>query len=319
MPKILITDSLFIDQEDEARLRAGGYEITRLDNPKATEDELIAALQDADGYILGGIESVTDKVIASTKKLRAISFTGAGYADFIPGHQLATQKGIAISNTPGGPSYAVAEFMMATILMQLRQLLKFGAGGKSSFGSAASLANSKIGIVGFGHIGQTLAKMLSGFSPAGIFYYNRTSRPEAEAVTGAKFLPLLDLAATCNVIAVCIDTKAGSPLLTAPIIHKMQPGSILVNISTNALIDAAALKSRVEKGEIFVASDHEFSGWNNMPYYSCYTTNASTAFNTTPSIRKVSAMATDSILNLLKTGQDRFLVNPEYQKFKKSA
>ncbi len=319
MPKILITDSLFIDQSDEERLRAAGHQIVRLDKPKATEDELIAALQDADGYILGGIEAVTDKVIASAKKLRAISFTGAGYADFIPGHELATKNGIAISNTPGGNSHAVAEFMMAAILMQMRQLLKFGAGGKSSFGSTASLADSKIGIVGFGHVGQKLAKMLNSFSPTGIFYYNRTPRPEAEVTTGAKYLPLAELAASCNVVAICIATKAGSPLLTAPIIGQMQIGTILVNISANELIDAAALKPRVEKGEITVASDHAFPGWDGLPYYSCYTTNGSTAFNTKSSVKKISTMAVDSMLNLLKTGQDRFLVNPDCNKFKKTA
>lgn len=52
--KILITDTLFVFKQHEDRLKAAGFEIIRNPNPKLTEDELIEALKDIDGYIVGG-------------------------------------------------------------------------------------------------------------------------------------------------------------------------------------------------------------------------------------------------------------------------
>ena len=110
MKQILITDSLFIFPEHEKRLRDAGFEITRLDKPKATEEELIEAVKGKHGYILGGVEHITDKVIVSADVLEAICFTGSDWRHFIPGHESATKKGIAIANCPGVNAAAVAEY-----------------------------------------------------------------------------------------------------------------------------------------------------------------------------------------------------------------
>src|SRR4051812_12441903 len=97
MANILITDSLFIGSEEEARLKEAGHTFERLDKPCATEDELVEAIKGKTGYILGGIESVTERVIESADELKAIAFTGSGYREFIPGWELATKRGVAIS------------------------------------------------------------------------------------------------------------------------------------------------------------------------------------------------------------------------------
>ena len=88
--KILITDSLFISKANEETLTRAGYEVERLDKLRASEEELCLALSDKVGYILGGIEEVTERVINSAKNLKAIAFTGSGYAEFIPGFKRAT-------------------------------------------------------------------------------------------------------------------------------------------------------------------------------------------------------------------------------------
>lgn len=52
--KILVTDTLFIFDEHVKQMEAAGYEVVRLDKPKATEEELQEAIKDKVGYILGG-------------------------------------------------------------------------------------------------------------------------------------------------------------------------------------------------------------------------------------------------------------------------
>ncbi len=69
---ILITDSLFVHKEHEEQLRAAGYDIQRIDKPKANEEELIAAIKGKIGYILGGIEQVSEKVIDAADELKVI-------------------------------------------------------------------------------------------------------------------------------------------------------------------------------------------------------------------------------------------------------
>ena len=115
--KVLITDSIFIFPDHEKMITDAGYEIERLDKSTATEEELIQVVKGKVGYILGGIEKITDKVIEAADELRVISFTGADWKQFIPGHDLATKKGIAITNTPGANSYAVAEYTLTLICL----------------------------------------------------------------------------------------------------------------------------------------------------------------------------------------------------------
>ena len=61
--KILVTDSLFLFDEHEKRLKDAGYEVVRLDKAAASEEELVEAIKGKDGYIIGGVEKVTKKVI----------------------------------------------------------------------------------------------------------------------------------------------------------------------------------------------------------------------------------------------------------------
>ena len=103
---ILVTDSLFVFPEHEKVLRDAGYEIERLDKAEATEDELVHSIKGKVGYILGGIEKVTEKVIDAADSLKVIAFTGSDALSFIPAHQKATEHGITITTTPGANSYS---------------------------------------------------------------------------------------------------------------------------------------------------------------------------------------------------------------------
>src|SRR5467141_223504 len=117
--KILITDTLFMTDEHVKRIEKAGYEVERLDKTAATEDELITALKGKVGYVLGGIEKVTDNVIESADKLKVIAFTGADWQALITGWEKAKAHGIKISNAPGANSPAVAELAITlTLAMQ---------------------------------------------------------------------------------------------------------------------------------------------------------------------------------------------------------
>lgn len=126
MSRILITDTLFFFEEHEQMLKEAGYEVERLEKPDSTEEELAEALKGKVGYLLGGIEHVTEKVIDAATELKVIGFTGIDYTGMIPAWEYATKKGIAITNTPSGPTSEASEWAVTAALIMNRHFLKLG-------------------------------------------------------------------------------------------------------------------------------------------------------------------------------------------------
>src|SRR3989344_1800440 len=143
--KILITDCLFIFPEHEKQLRDAGYEIERLNTPTASQEQLIERITGKVGYILGGVEKITDRVIDAADELKAIAFTGADWINFIPGHARATERGIAIANTPGANASAVSEYTITLLLAMIRDIFELGRTGKKKFETTRSLNQLTIG------------------------------------------------------------------------------------------------------------------------------------------------------------------------------
>ena len=107
--KILVTDSLFIFDEHIKKLNGAGFEVERLDKPSATEDELVSALEGKVGYIVGGIERVTEPLLKRVDGLKVIGVTATAWQSFVPGAEIAKSKGIMIANTPHANASAVAD------------------------------------------------------------------------------------------------------------------------------------------------------------------------------------------------------------------
>ena len=134
MASILITDTLFVEPggAEERRLLEAGHALTRIDHTP-DERELTDALQGKAGYILGGVEHVTERVIEATDSLQAIAFAGSGYTEFIPAWEFATSRGIEISAAVGANAQAVAEWSVASAAALVRHLPELTAPGGPAF------------------------------------------------------------------------------------------------------------------------------------------------------------------------------------------
>ncbi|HSW37810.1 MAG TPA: NAD(P)-dependent oxidoreductase [Candidatus Saccharimonadales bacterium] len=303
--KILVTDSLFIFDEHIKQLEVAGFEIERLDKATATEEELCKAIKGKVGYVLGGIEKVTQKVIDAADELKVIAFTGADWRALITGCEKATEKGIAITNAPGGNAYAVAEFALATGLAMQRNLFELGRTGDKTFQTAQSFKDATIGVVGTGKIGGKIIASLKGFSPKKIVYYSRTQKDNA-----ADFVDFDELLMVSDVIFVAVPGSAGE-LFNAEAIARIKEGALLVSISPMNVINFDALLSRLKTGSLRAAIDWPApSGeFKKLPLSVYYGSNSHTAYNTYQALKECSDMATQSIINLLNTGKDKYKVN----------
>jgi len=304
--KILVTDSLFIFDEHVKQLEAAGYEVERLDKPQASEEELSNAIKGKIGYILGGIEKVTDKVIDAADELKVIAFTGSDWQTIIPGWKKATEKGIKIANAPGANAFAVAEFSVTLALAMQRNIFELGRTGNRKFQTAQTFKNSTIGVIGSGNIGSKIIKISKSFDPAKVLYFGRTKKDEIEA----EFSELDRLLSQSDIIFVAVPGSAGL-LLNDEKLKIVKAGSLLVSISPKNLIDFEALLPYLKKGELRVAIDWpapspEFEG---LPLSIWFSMNDHTAYNTHEATQKGSDMSIESILNVLKTGSDQYVVN----------
>jgi D-3-phosphoglycerate dehydrogenase len=311
---ILITDSLFIYPEHEKQLLDNGYVIERLDKPQASEEELCEAIKGKHGYILGGIESVTFKVIESADTLKAISFTGSGYAEFIPAHEQATRKGIAISAAIGGNAQAVAEYTIALILSMVRRLPLLTTKEGAGFYIARGLHELTLGIVGFGHVGSRVAAIGKSLGMNVIATTRSTPR---DIPKGIEFVPLSTLITASDVVSLHVNKQHGTHAIGRHELEKMKDGAILINAAFPHAVDTDTLHQELVSKRLLAAFDAPADGdFSDVPLGYYLASNSQTAFNTHECNKIISDRVTSSLINLLSTGEDADLVNPEYKKFK---
>lgn len=314
--KILVTDSLFIHEEHVEILERAGFSVERLMKVKATEDELCSALADKVGYILGGIESVTERVISAAPNLRAISFTGSGYAEFIPAHREASLRGIAISAAIGANARAVAEFSLAAILAMIRQMGRLTLKGGTDFFIAPAFTDVVVGIVGYGAIGSRVARLCESVGLQVLCHGRTTANLDDD---GRRNIPLAELMSTCDVVSVHVSKANGSGVLSRKELALLKNGASIVNCAFAHAIDKDALAARVLANQLTAFLDNSTFSVEELasfPSGAVLQTNGQAAFNTKRSNKAVSDRVTAALLNLLDEKPDRDLVNPEYLKYR---
>lgn len=307
---ILVTDKLFIFDEHIRKLQEAGLSVERLDRSEATEEELCEAIKGKVGYILGGTERITAAVVAAADELRAIALTVTAWEDFVPGYPEATEKGILISNTPGANAYSVAEYTVMLMLMMLRRPLELGSTGTSKFITTGSIVDARVGIIGMGTIGELVARMLVGLGATDVVYWSRQAKPQLQEELGIRFMPLEELVATADIISTHVPTSAGE-LLNERLIATTKKGVVLINTGSEATYNHDGLYDLLIDQKARAAFDFPIDEprFEKLTADVWFYSNASTAWNTHEAAQLASDMATQSMINLLTTGQDDYRVN----------
>jgi len=178
-------------------------------------------------------------------KLRVVSSFGVGLDKL----DLAAAKarGIAVGYTPDVLNDCVADLAMVLMLDVARRVSEadryvrrggWTTPGVASFPLARKVSGAKLGIVGLGRIGQTIAKRAGGFE-MDIRYHSR--RP----VDGAPWRhepSLTELARWCDFLVVITAGGAGTKhLINAQVLDALGPRGFIVNVARGSVIDEAAL------------------------------------------------------------------------------
>lgn len=317
--KILITHTLMVKERHERQLRDAGFDIYRYKELEASEAKLCELVSDVDGYILGGLERVTEKVIDAAPKLHAICTTAASWKSFIPAHEYATRKGIALVSAQGANSEAVAEFTIALIHERIRKLAYLSREGLKSSYTARNFRNLTLGLVGVGKIGNKVGRIFNAAYGTKIVYTSHQQNLDFEFGTGATWMPLDDLLGQSDIISLHVPVgDKQKHLINANNIKLIKDGSVLINMSYDEVVDKEALIKDLKSGRLSYGSDVGYDpalgdiSSENVIQFSNYA-----AYKTKDTSEVASDVVTRSMINLLTKGNDPWVVNPDFTNFLK--
>jgi phosphoglycerate dehydrogenase-like enzyme len=187
-----------------------------------------------------------------TKKmpnLKILQVPNAGYDDALE----FLRPGITLCNGRGIHDDSTAELAVGLTIASLRGFATFVRDqdkGEWVNKNYDSINDRKIGIVGLGSIGSTIARMLSGFSVE-IVAFTQSGRDNTIAIADLdKHLPTLDV-----VILILPLTKESKHLFDARRLALMKDGALLVNVARGPIVDTDALVKELNSGRITAGLD----------------------------------------------------------------
>ena len=249
---VVITSNIFpgLDVEQEV-LSPLNVELVK--HPCRNEDQLIAAGKDAVALIIGNVP-ITSRVLSNLPRCLAIVKPAVGVDNI--DLDAATAAGICVANVPDYGTDEVATHAMALLLNAIRYVdagvAEVRAGNwqpKPTYPIQRS-AGRTLGIVGFGRIGQSVARKAAGFGWRLLVWDPYLDEDEMRRL-GVEPVDFETLLAQSDFVTLHLPlTEETEGLIDSGVLAKMKPTAFLVNTARGAIVDSAALHQAVESGQI---------------------------------------------------------------------
>jgi glyoxylate reductase len=256
MPKIFITRLIPGPGLTLVREHFPAPEVWPADLPP-TRAQLLESIRGVDGLLCMLTERVDAELMdAAGPQLKVISSMSVGvdHIDLVE----ATKRGIPVGNTPGVLTAATADQAFALLLAAARRLVEgvdYIRNGQWTTWHpqlllGADMVGATLGIIGFGRIGQAVAKRAQGFDMRVIYH-----SPNAKPAHGAQPVDLDTLLRESDFVSLHVPlTPATRHLVNADFLSKMKPSAILVNTTRGGVVDQVALYNALKSKQIFAAA-----------------------------------------------------------------
>ena len=261
MVKILVNDGIHPD--GKLLLEEANYIVSE---DKIPQEELVGRIGEYDVLIVRSATKVTKEVIDAGKNLKIIARGGVGLDNIDVEH--AQSKGIEVYNTPMASSRAVAELAMGHLFSLSRMLQRsnreLASGGdfkklKKNYETGFQIKGKTLGIVGFGRIGQEVAKIALG-TGMGVIAHDPFVQ---EAEVGISLQGFDDLRIGVTIRTESLDKLLresdfitlhlpgiGKALIGEAELAKMKNGVFLINTARGGVIDEEALLKALDSGKV---------------------------------------------------------------------
>lgn len=257
--RVLVADQIHVDAIEQLQ-NAGLNLVVQTD---ITSDQLVNSISEFDAIIVRGRTKVTREVIDAGKALKVIARAGVGLdnVDCVS----AKERDIQVVNSPEGPSVSVAELVFALALSVIRKVA-FGDQGmrqgewRKKASKGGELRERRMGIWGFGLIGEEVAKRAMAFEMSVYGFDILPERIEAMKRLGVKYLSSKELVSHADVLTVHVPlTPRTRGLVGTKEIQAMPKGAILINTARGGVVDEVALYQGLVDGPLGGAGIDVFS------------------------------------------------------------
>ncbi|HUS15656.1 MAG TPA: D-glycerate dehydrogenase [Chloroflexia bacterium] len=222
-----------------------------------SKDELIRRLPGHDALYCLLTNTVDAAVMDAEPNLRIIANMAVGFNNVqVAG---ATARGIPVTNTPGVLTDTTADFAWTLLMAAARRVAEADrftrAGRFHGWGPlmllGGDVAGRTLGVVGFGRIGQAMARRAAGFSMRVIYYDVHPVGADLEHELHAESVPLDQLLEEADFVTLHVNYTPETHHLLGPAqFARMKPTAYVVNTARGAVIDEAALVDALRDGQI---------------------------------------------------------------------
>jgi D-3-phosphoglycerate dehydrogenase len=261
--KVLIADAF--EASGLEALRNAGCEV--LYEPELSGDALVRVIGSSGADILVVRSTPVTEPMLDGGALSLIVRAGAGVNTIdVAG---ASRRGIYVSNCPGRNSIAVAELACGLILALDRRIpdnvadLRAGRWNKKEYSKARGLYGRTLGLLGFGSIGQEVARRATAFGMTTVVWSRRFGRDGGAARAALPRDLDVTVAPSPEAVAAQSDVLSVHLALTPDtrnfvgesILERLRPGSLFINTARAEIVDHAALAEAVRSRGIRAGLD----------------------------------------------------------------
>jgi len=235
------------------------FEVTMMEAEGMPPEVLKKHIAEADPVGIIGMVNVpiTDEIMAAAPHLRVVANYAVGYNNVDVA--AATRRGVLVTNTPGVLTEATADLAFALILSVARRVVesdRFLREGKFKGWKADLLLGSDaygqvLGIIGFGRIGQAVARRGLGFNMSILYSDARRAGPEVESELRAQYVPLDELLRKADYVTIHADLNDQTRhMISERELKLMGPEHYLINAARGPIVDEKALVRALKEGWI---------------------------------------------------------------------
>jgi D-3-phosphoglycerate dehydrogenase len=274
--KILANDG--ISESGKNKLEEYGFEV---DLTKVSQEQLVDYINDNEitAILVRSATQVRADIIDNCPSIKIIGRGGVGMDNIDV--EYAKSKGINVINTPAASSKSVAELVFSHLFGCVRFLHESNRSMplegdskfkdlKKSYAKGTELAGKTIGIIGFGRIGQEVAKIGIGVGMDVIFHdkFNDQAEIKLNFFDGQNLSFRLDSSSFDEVLSksdfITIHIPASDKyIIDINEFKKMKEGSGILNLSRGGIINEEELIKNIDSGKISFAAIDTFEGEPN--------------------------------------------------------
>ncbi len=253
-PKVFVSRIIPDEGLDMIR-RAADMSLWEQETPPP-RDVLMREVRQVEGLLSLLTDRVDAELMDSNPRLRVVSNYAVGYDNI--DIAAATERGIPVGNTPGVLTETTADLAFALLMAVARRVVEGAdyvrAGRWKTWGpkllTGIDVHRATLGIVGFGRIGQAMARRARGFEMRTL-YHDKIRRQDLEQALNAEYVELDELYRQADFITIHTDLNESTRhMFNSETFARMKRSAILVNTARGPIVDPAALYEALVSGTI---------------------------------------------------------------------